>query len=279
LLVVNAQSLTSYVEDPSDDPITWNMMQKHLMYAYAAYCTEDLSNWTCWWCTKVPGIPPIQVISILYDNETDTYGYVGVNNDSIVIGWRGTNVFSLENWITDFEFWQTTPYPNVSNALVHYGWFTVYTRIREQLLPVVFLLQSKFPSYYIVTTGHSLGAALSILTAIDLVQQGYEEVEVWNFGCTRVGNEYFASYFDEFVPKTRRIVNQRDIVAHYPFEWLDYYHVATEIWFPNNVTTFEICDGGEDPSCSDSELDWSFFDHTGYLGFDQTEGHEHGCGN
>jgi len=263
----------------TDDSITWVNMEKHLMYAYSAYCTEDLLNWTCWWCLKVPNVPIVNVVDILYDNNTDTYGYIGYNNDSIIIGWRGTNLFSAENWITDFEFWQTMPYPNISNAYVHWGWYTVYTDLRSTLLPLVQMLVEKFPEKNIVTTGHILGGALSVLTAADLARSGYKNVEVWNYGCTRVGNEAFANYYNSLIPKSRRVVNMRDLVAHYPFEFLDYYHVATEIWFPSGFYNFTVCNGGEDPNCSDSELDWSFADHTSYLGFDQNEGHYHGCGN
>jgi len=260
--------------------VTWNELQTYLMYAYSAYCTEGLQNWTCFWCTKVPSVPPLNLDQVLYDEDTDTYGYIAHSNNSIIIGFRGTNDFSLKNWVTDFEFWRRTPYHDVPGAEVHYGWYTVYEKLKPVLLPVIRALEAKYPKYHIYTTGHSLGAALSILCAVDLAREGIQNVEVYNFGDTRVGNHAFAKYFKTMVPLTRRTTNQNDLVVHYPAEWLGYHHVATEVWFPNNVYNFTICDGsGEDSNCSDSVLGDSIFDHLGYLGFDQSEGHSYNCGN
>jgi len=248
------------------------------MYAYSAYCTEGLTNWTCWWCEKVPTLPPVTVVQVVYDSDTDTYGYIGYSETEIIVGFRGTNLESILNWITDFEFWQTTPYPNVTGAEVHYGWYTAYSNVQGIVVPVVTALRKSYPNLPIVTTGHSLGGALAILCAIDLIQQGIQQVQVVDFGQTRVGNEVFAQYFDQNVPCCR-VVNQADLIPHYPTELFNYYHVATEVWFPSNVTDFVYCNGGEDPNCSDSVWFLSPGDHTTYLGFQQNEGHEHNCGN
>jgi hypothetical protein len=83
------------------------------------------------------------------------------------------------NWITDFEFWTKTPYEDVPGAEVHYGWYTVYMTLKPTLLPVVQALQKTYPNSHIYTTGHSLGAALSILCAVDLVREGLNNVEVF----------------------------------------------------------------------------------------------------
>jgi len=153
-------------------------------------------------------------------------------------------------------------------------------RLEPKLLSIITILVSKFPNKQIVTTGHSLGGALSILSAVDLTEHGFQNIKVVNFGCTRVGNDVFASYFGQLIQTCWRVVNERDLVAHYPAEWMNYHHVANEIWFENNVYNFTVCDNsGEDPNCSDS-LDWyDPLDHVYYLGFDQTEGHWYGCGN
>ena len=42
-------------------------------------------------------------------------------------------------------------------------------------------------------TGHSLGGALAVLCALDL-QDIYGNINLYTFGCPRVGNAAFAQY-------------------------------------------------------------------------------------
>jgi len=49
---------------------------------------------------------------------------------------------------------------------------------------------------------------------------------------------------------------------------MGYYHVATEVWLNSNSSSYIVCQGGEDPNCSDSlsnPLDWSADAHTDYF--------------
>lgn len=91
---------------------------------------------------------------------------------------------------------------------------------------------------------------------------------MYNYGDPRVGNDVFASYYKSQVPHTWRVVNQLDIVPHLPPKWLNYHHIATEVWYWNDK--YNICNGsGEDPSCSDSQpLAASIQDHIDYMGVD-----------
>jgi len=139
-----------------------------------------------------------------------------------------------------------------------------------------------FPDLPIVSTGHSLGAAVSAIAALDLREQGFDNVQAWTFGQPRFGNKALAKYFDKMVPVRRRVVNQADLVPHLPLRSLDYYHPSTEVWFSKDYTNYVICDdSGEDPTCSDSLefYDWRPQEHVLYLGYDQDDGKPHGCGN
>ncbi len=46
---------------------------------------------------------------------------VAFTNEIVLVVYRGTVPSSLKNWITDLNFPQTTPYPNVPGAMVHEG--------------------------------------------------------------------------------------------------------------------------------------------------------------
>jgi hypothetical protein len=54
-------------------------------------------------------------------------------------------------------------------------------------------LVKKYPNATILTTGHSLGAALTTISALELSKKFPNRVkEIHNFGCPRIGNEELA---------------------------------------------------------------------------------------
>ncbi len=38
---------------------------------------------------------------------------------------------------------------------------------------------------------------------------------------------------------------------HLPTKSMGFYHAATEVWYDEASTSYKVCSGGEDPSCSD----------------------------
>jgi predicted lipase len=82
----------------------------------------------------------------------------------------------------------------------------------------------------IMITGHSQGAALAVLCAVDLEYNFPDkEIEVILFGCPRVGNEAFAKSFNRRVCKTVRVENGNDIVTKVPPKLLGYCHVGAKM--------------------------------------------------
>jgi len=55
----------------------------------------------------------------------------------------------------------------------------------------------------------------------------------------------------------------KDIVPHLPTKAMNFHHVATEVWYVEDFSSYQVCDGtGEDPNCSDSVIIPSISDHT-----------------
>lgn len=241
------------------------------MYSMSSFCspTVGLANWTCSWCTYLP-IPPVENITIFETPGAGmgkVYGYVGRSNESIIIAFRGSS--STENWFLDFDFIHMT-YPPVPTATVHTGFYKGYMQVASIITPIVQKLQAQYPNLTVISTGHSLGAALSLLNGAGLVQAGVKNVQVWNYGEPRVGDDVFANYTMGIIDTIYRVINQRDVVPHLPPQNVGYHHVATEIWFPTNYTVYVICNhSGEDPHCADSvpPIDYSPADHLVYLGY------------
>eukprot|EP01096_Ripella_sp_DP13-Kostka_P016170 TRINITY_DN778_c0_g1_i1.p1 TRINITY_DN778_c0_g1~~TRINITY_DN778_c0_g1_i1.p1 ORF type:complete len:316 (+),score=138.24 TRINITY_DN778_c0_g1_i1:61-1008(+) len=238
---------------------------EYLFYAYAAYCPASaLTTWSCQWCHS--GFTVMQIPT----SRDGGFSFVGFDaaNKTIVVSFRGST--NLQDWIVDLNSIVKVPYKSVPGAEVGKGFNDMYNQLQPAIFSTVQSLVKQNPTYQVVVTGHSLGAALSVLCAVDLVTSGtVKNVTVYNYGCPRVGNQAFSNYYHSYVPITYRVVNGHDIVPHLPLESLGFYHVPMEVWEnPSESNTYQKCDpnNGEDPTCSDSQtLDLSAYDHLHYM--------------
>jgi hypothetical protein len=251
--------------------LPWNeaLGQQYLYYSYTAYCnTTQIIEWDCKWCQQ-PSIESFVPTAFPYDRHINGYGYIGYNpqNSTIVVTFRGTD--SLKNWIIDLQSAEKVPYKNLTGIDVGKGFYDEWNDLLPQVIPAVQSLRTQFPNYDIYVTGHSLGAAISVLCALELVEEGYDNVYVYNYGCPRVGNENFATYYNQLVPNTYRVINGKDVVPHVPPEYMGFRHPPTEVWEnPADGFDFKVCSttNGEDPTCSDSILfPDSIYDHLHYF--------------
>lgn len=167
--------------------------------------------------------------------ESSWIGYVAVCQDKeeiarlgrrdVVIAYRGTAT-CLE-WLENLRA-TLTPLPSAhSDCMVERGFLSLYTSrtatspslqdlVREE---VASLLQSYGDEPLSLTiTGHSLGAALAILTAYDIKTTFSRAplVTVVSFGGPRVGNRNFRFKLERQGTKVLRIVNSDDLITKVP---------------------------------------------------------------
>ena len=102
----------------------------------------------------------------------------------IYVVFRGST--SIQDWLDNLDAILTT-YSACSKCEVHKGFYDAEQSVLGQVLPAVQSLVSKYPSYEVVVTGHSLGAALATLTAMDLFYANVKNLRLFNFGSPRVG--------------------------------------------------------------------------------------------
>lgn len=234
----------------------------------------------------------------MWSKNANWIGYVAVSNDEtskrlgrrdITIAWRGT-VTRLE-WIADLmDFLKPIssnkipcPDPTVK---VEAGFLDLYTdkdkscrfcqySAREQILSEVKRLLDMYvdEELSITITGHSLGAALAILSAYDIVETGLNvltdsravPVCVFSFAGPRVGNVRFKERLETLGLKVLRVVNVHDVVPKSPglffneqvppmmmklaegLPW-SYSHVGVELALDHKNSPFLKQTG--DPSCA-----------------------------
>lgn len=185
----------------------------------------------------------------VWSKNANWIGYVAVSNDEttrrlgrrdITIAWRGT-VTRLE-WIADLmDFLKPIssnkipcPDPTVK---AESGFLDLYTdkdeacrfckySAREQILSEVKRLTDMYANeeLSITITGHSLGAALAVLSGYDIVETGLNvltdgravPVCVFSFAGPRVGNVRFKERLETLGLKVLRVVNIHDMVPKSP---------------------------------------------------------------
>ena len=168
-----------------------------------------------------------KTLYIIDDKKTDIQCYIRIYNDELDITFRGTN--SNKDRITDLKFWKKViPYGNYSSKIrVHSGFIDAYKcknvrdRIHKYVTPEIKKVN---------VMGHSYGAALAVLCAVDLEYNfPLNDYEVFLFGCPRIGNRAFKESYNKRVFKTFRVDNSNDIVTKIPFALLGYRHVGIKI--------------------------------------------------
>jgi hypothetical protein len=161
----------------------------------------------------------LKKISWVTNKETDTQGYVAINTDTIYIVWRGSssvNDFLRDSNIRKVKFLK-------EGELVHVGFLNAFNSIKDYLDKVIDNSFKKIGGIdkikNIVICGHSLGGALSTLTAYHFCEKYpelREKVQKISIGSPRVGNSTFSKNYNKLVPFTLRIVNDNDLVARIP---------------------------------------------------------------
>ncbi|KAA8524232.1 hypothetical protein F0562_010655 [Nyssa sinensis] len=198
-----------------------------------------------------------------WDSESNWMGYIAVTTDQvskangrceIYVAWRGT-IRTLE-WANVFEAKLVPATPllvsgsdsnnDVEEASeVMEGWLTIYTSsnpkspfaktsAQTQVLTIIKQLvnQYKDEKLSLTITGHSLGAALAVLSAFDIAQSVATSIPVaaFVFGCPMLGNKTFCNKLK--AQQNLRILHTKniiDLIPHYPSTLLGYSYVGIEL--------------------------------------------------
>jgi hypothetical protein len=165
------------------------------------------------------------------DPRTDAQALLRDLDHCLVVAFRGSK--DPVDFVQDakFELAEYIWLHNKPVVEVHAGFLEDFQAIGG---PVVDRVKSLFAGSGagrpIYVTGHSLGGALAVLCALELVREKIPVTGVYTFGQPRVGNRAFADLYDaRLADRTWRLVNANDLVPRLPGRLLGYRHCGQEI--------------------------------------------------
>jgi triacylglycerol lipase len=166
------------------------------------------------------------------ERSTDTQCLVQRVGDVLFVVFPGTD--SIADWQTDLR---AAKVEHPRGGKVHAGfksaWKSVMWAVTDNLC------QRGNSVGDVVVCGHSLGGALAVLCAFELIHLPFiPSVQCYTFGQPRVGNGSFTRYFNANLhDETYRIVNEHDPVPYLPPWLMGYRHAGTEVFLGKNSIT------------------------------------------
>ena len=201
----------------------------------AKYCINTIYSIKIAALNKTKPIYPIDLIAVkeLYDNKNDPiFGtiFTQTQSDNIWISFRGS--LTSNEWKEDFIMKQESLFQTPQNikqvqldflttstgetANVHKGFVDIYTNFRNDLLSTIQQINTD-KKKLIIISGHSIGAAVATLVAVDLAQSGYTNIVVYTFACPRIGDNTFKTIVDDTLKlPVYRVVNISDLIPNSP---------------------------------------------------------------
>ena len=157
-----------------------------------------------------------QVVTVKWLNPV-YWGFVLRSPEHNTLAFRGTQ--QTNEWIQNVLAQQIS-HSELSAfqfvGKVHRGFATIYGTIAQQVLDIIQTLDKSRPLYI---TGHSLGASLATLAAMDLairVPELRPQLRLYTYASPRVGNVEFAETHSRLVPNSYRVVNMADGIPTAP---------------------------------------------------------------
>lgn len=141
------------------------------------------------------------------------FGYVLTSPKHNIIAFRGTN--RQVEAITDAIVLQND-YPISGYDKVHAGFLDLYQSLAAQVQEAAKTFNPALPCYI---TGHSLGAALATLAALDLaltIPKLKSRIQLYTYASPRVGTPEFATRHSKLLPNSYRVVNLGDTIPLTP---------------------------------------------------------------
>nr|WP_249141910.1 lipase family protein [Bradyrhizobium diazoefficiens] len=175
---------------------------------------------------------------------TDTRGIIARKDGATIVAFAGTDPLHLLNWVSDFSLGRP-------KDEVHEGFRDAAAAVWGQVKGVLSNAVARGSPIFIA--GHSLGAAIAVMTA-DFARRelALGAAQIYLYGCPRVGRDDFVAPYDlAFGTSTYRLVHGADIVPTVPPPLLGFHHVGGYLHCASggrfNVDTPPLAVGSDEP--------------------------------
>jgi predicted lipase len=138
--------------------------------------------------------------------HTQAFAAYNASTNHVVVAFRGTQSDSAKDWVTDARFITTSLH---AEQKVHSGFLQAWLSVAPMLRH--WLATPLTQGATVTVCGHSLGAALATIAALELPCDS-----LVTLGSPRVGNQAFANRVLSSVREVLRLVNCCDVVTMVP---------------------------------------------------------------
>jgi predicted lipase len=144
-------------------------------YAAAAYCDANVATTRSTprtiRCSGTgtdicPAASGAEIIDTFNADSSGSWGFVARSEDSIVVSFRGTA--DQNDVLNDFKFAQDAVPEICPGCRVHRGFHEGWTGVSSKVLGILATAVEESSPSEIIVTGHSYGAAVAALAAIDI---------------------------------------------------------------------------------------------------------------
>jgi len=182
-------------------------------------------------------------VTSVHSRIHDGHGFVALDtpNNTIYLAFTGTDPLALQDWFDDVDFFPIS-FPGCEGCWVDRGFYHTYLDLREQVLAALAVYRQDHPTAVLHLTGHSLGGALAVFAALELIHTlGLRVDMLYTFGQPRIGNVAFQEFLQASLEASScahfRVTHHRDPVPHLPpslppSHSYGFRHEPQEVYYP-----------------------------------------------
>ena len=154
--------------------------------------------------------------------EIGATGFVAASGKNILVVIRGTD--DVVDWIDSLDTFKVKAF----GGRVHSGFRAVANSIYAEMKAAI-ESEEHAARTRVILAGHSQGAAAAIILAAKLRQNGYPKpLQVYGFGCPRIGDLDFFDSYEPLRSNTHLYINRADVVPMFPLMSQDFVHAANQ---------------------------------------------------
>jgi len=178
-------------------------------------------------------------LGIKYQSGLDPELMVISTPSTIFILFRGTDDVGKNEWAewlgTDFRINQTPAGGALAGTRIHTGFWLSFDLIRDELIETLAKFDGKNKNIWVA--GHSLGAALSVITGTYLKSYGFNVQNVYAYACPRtIGNKAFIKKSKALLPnRVQRFEYFQDPVTMLWAPGFKYDYVGQRNWYDHEA--------------------------------------------